>query len=221
MTRDKMRKEVSYVDFLQETQKTVIEDRAHKSKAFVPIQIDSGNSVEIVQVDGGVITGLPEGEEICDSLIYTVRDTCMDLNITWIIELKGTKNEAEAKHAIKQITKSIGYMQDQVMYPHAMKYVGNRDYVFAAVAGAPDKTLPALSNQEVKGLCRKLMELSGMRKNVKDMMMLFCYIRPNSRCKKAELRGGQPPYDIACYHHNNGYIPYPSMLMKLIECNRK
>lgn len=35
-----------------------------QGKALVPIQIDAGNSVKIVQVDGGLITGLPGGETI-------------------------------------------------------------------------------------------------------------------------------------------------------------
>lgn len=212
-------KKMSFVTHLTGGQKEVIQDKAHKSKAFVPIQIDSGNSVEVVQVDGGLITGLLPGEEICDNLVYTIQDTCMNLNITWIIELKGTKNESEAKHAIAQIIKSIGYMQDQIAYPRASEYIRNRDYVFAAVAGAPDKTLPPLNSQELKGLCRKLKELSGMRKNVKDMFMLFCYIKPNKRCGKVEFRNNTPPYDIVCYNHKDGYIPYPSMLMKLLEKN--
>ena len=145
MAKNSGKKEMSFVTQLEEGQKGKIEDKEHKSKAFVPIQIDAGNSVEVVQVDGGLITGLPPGEEICDNLVYTIQDTCRNLNITWIIELKGTKNEGEAKHAISQITKSIGYMQDQIAYSHASKYIRNRDYVFAAVAGAPDKTLPAVS----------------------------------------------------------------------------
>ncbi|MEY8336882.1 hypothetical protein AALB16_02480 [Lachnospiraceae bacterium 62-35] len=47
----------------------------------------------------------------------------MGLNITWIIESKGTKNEKEAKHAAKQIIKSIQYMQDQISYLQAEKYI--------------------------------------------------------------------------------------------------
>ncbi len=52
---------MSIVTHLTGGQKEVIQDKAHKSKAFVPIQIDSGNSVEVVQVDGGLITGLLPG----------------------------------------------------------------------------------------------------------------------------------------------------------------
>ncbi len=32
-------------------------------------------------------------------------------------------------------------MQDQAAYPQATKYITNRDFVFAAIAGAPDKTI--------------------------------------------------------------------------------
>lgn len=211
----------SFITILPEGQKCVIQDEAHQSKALVPIQIDMGNSVEAVQVDSGLITGLPEGEPICDNLIYTIKDSSMGLNITWIIELKGTKNSKEAKHSIKQIMSSIRYFQDQVTYPQAFKYVNQRDYVFAAVAGAPDKTLPILNSGEIKALYQKLYAVSGKRKNIKDMFTLFCYICPNRQCKKAEIRGNKPPYSILCYKNHGGYITYPSMLMKLLEGNVK
>lgn len=216
MAKNKGQRE-SFITNWTEGQKYVIDDIEHQSKALVPIQIDIGNSVEIVQVDGGLITGLPKGEVICDNLVYTIKDSNMGLNITWIIELKGTKNPKEAKHSIKQIISSIQYFQDQVEYPKAFKYVNNRDYVFAAIAGAPDKTLPVLNNGDIKALCQKLMAISIKRKSVKDMFMLFCYIRPNIQCKKVEVRGDKPPYNIYCYKNQGGYIPYPSMLMKLLE----
>lgn len=188
MAKNKGQKD-SFSTVWLEGQKCVIQDEVHNSRALVPIQIDRGNSVEVVQVDGGLITGLSEGEPICDNLIYTVKDNSMGLNITWIIELKGTKNPKEAKHSVKQVMSSIQYFQDQVAHPRAFKYVNQRDYVFAAVAGAPDKTLPILNNAEIKALCQKLYAVSGKRKNVKDMFMLFCYICPNRQCKKAEIRG--------------------------------
>ena len=46
---------------LTEGQRYVVRDAKHGSRALVPIQIDAGNSVEVVQVDGGLITGLSEG----------------------------------------------------------------------------------------------------------------------------------------------------------------
>ena len=141
----------------------------------------------------------------------------MGLNITWLIELKGTKNTKKAAHSIDQILKSIQYMQDQIKYPQVGKYVAKRDFVFAAIAGAPDKTLPALTNKDTNKLCKKLMAISGRRKEIKDMSMLFCYIRPNARYDKADVRGQKPPYEIVCYNKKEGYIPYPSMLMKLLE----
>lgn len=95
-----------------EGQRCIIKADTHKSKSFVPVQVDLGNEIEVVQVDGGLISGLSEGEVICDNLIYTIKDKYNGLNITWIIELKGTKNQKEAKHAVEQIIKSIQYMQD-------------------------------------------------------------------------------------------------------------
>lgn len=208
---------MSFITNLTGGQRYTIEDTEHKSKAFIPLQIDTENLVEVVQVDGGLITGLQKGEFICDNLVYTIKDNHTNLNITWIIELKGTKNDKEAKHTIEQIMKSIQYMQDQISYPQAVKYITNRDYVFAAVAGAPDKTFPTMNNDEIKTLCKKLRTLSKKRKDIKDMFMLFCYIRPNKRYKKAEVKGNKPPYDIWCYNSKDGYIPFPSMLMKLLE----
>lgn len=220
MAKHKIQK-IAFVSDWTEGQRCVIRDVDHKSRAFVPLQIDKGNQVEVVQVDGGLITGLPEGAPICDSLVYTIKDDSMGLNITWMIELKGTKNEKEAKHAVEQIIKSIQYRQDQISYPQAEKYIRNRDFVFAAVAGAPDKTIPALNNDDIKTLCKKLIAISKRRKDVKDMFMLFFYIRPNGRYKKAERKGNKAPYDILCYNKEDGYIPYPSMLMKLLEAGGK
>lgn len=45
--------------------------------------------------------------------------------------------------------KRMAYFQGQVEYPKAFKYVNNRDYVFAAVAGASDKILPVLNNGDI------------------------------------------------------------------------
>lgn len=210
-------KEADYISKLTEKQRIVITDMEHKSKAFVPLQIDPGNEVEVVEIDGGLITGLSEGEYICDNLVYTIKKNTAGLNITWFLELKGTKNEKEAKHAVDQIIKSIYYMQDQAAYPQATKYITNRDFVFAAIAGAPDKTLPVLNNEDIKILCKKLKAISGRRKDVKDMFMLFCYIKPNVKYKTAKIKGNRAPYDILCYSKQEGYIPYPSMLMRLLE----
>lgn len=206
-----------FISKCAEGQRIVIRDMEHKSKAFVPLQIDFGNEVEVVEIDGGLITGLSEGEYICDNLVYTIKTNTSGFNITWFLELKGTKNEKEAKHAVEQITKSIYYMQDQIAYPQATKYVTSRDLVFAAIAGAPDKTLPVLNNDDVKTLCKKLKAISGRRKDVKDMFMLFCYIRPDAKYRMAEIKGNKAPYDILCYHKQDGYISYPSMLMKLLD----
>ena len=91
-------KEVAYISKLAEEQRIVITDTEHKSKAFVPLQVDLGNEVEVVEIDGGLITGLSKGEYICDNLVYTIKTNTAGLNITWFLELKGTKNEKEAKN---------------------------------------------------------------------------------------------------------------------------
>lgn len=216
MGKRQKQKDDSFICGLGEGQKMKIDDSAHGSKAFVPIQIDSGNSVEIVQIDGGLITGLPPNKPCADNLIYTVKDTRTNLNITWIIELKGTRNQGEAKHAIEQIVESIGYMQNEAAYPQAAKYIKKRDYVFAAVVGAPDRTLPVFNNEDIRTLCRKLQAISEKKKDIKNMFSLFCYIRPNRRCSEAKIRGEAPPYSIECYNNKDGFISYPSMLLRLL-----
>lgn len=198
-------------------QKYIINDAESGSKALVPVEIDVGYDAEVVQIDKGLIGTLGPGQKICDSLVFSVPCTDSGLKITWIIELKGTKNLQEVQDAIKQIVQSIRYLQDTATYPQAAKYLDKRDYVFVGVAGAPDKTLPILSNEEIKSLCKKLMSLSGKHKEVKNMFSLFCYIRPNKNCKKASKGGGKPPFDVICYSNTNGYIPFPNMLISLME----
>lgn len=210
-------KNLGYIDILEGNEKYVIKDEKSGSHALVPIRIDEGCKAEVVQIDKGLIINLPKEKHICDSLVFTLEDMSEHLNITWLIELKGTKNLKEAQHAVKQITETIEYLQDQVAYPQAEKYLKNRDYVFVAVAGAPDKTLPVLNNDDIKSLCRKLKALSVKRKNVENMFAMFCYIRPNRNCKVSRIQNSIPPYAIECYTNNDGYISYPSMLTKILK----
>ncbi|MCI8453539.1 MAG: hypothetical protein HFE84_02855 [Lachnospiraceae bacterium] len=217
MVNEKGKKEKSFSRHLTEGEKSVLEDAEHGSKAIVPIKIDEGNTVEIIQVDGGVIQGLPKNKRICDAMVYTVDCVHERMNLTWLIELKGSAKAREAQYSIKQLLESIGYMQDSSAYPQAEKYIKGRDYVFAAAAGAPDKTLPVVNSKNLKDLCKKLRALSGQRKNVKDMFMLFSYIQPDARKKKAGRRGDKPPYSIMCHNNSTGYIAYPSMLMELLN----
>jgi hypothetical protein len=83
--------EAGFISKWAEGQRRVIMDKEHKSKAFVPLQIDPGNEVEVVEIDGGLISGLSEREYICDNLVYTIKANTAGLNITWFLELKGTK----------------------------------------------------------------------------------------------------------------------------------
>lgn len=108
-------------------------------------------------------------------------------------------------------------MNDSVKYPAASKYLKQRDYVFAAVAGAPDKTLPVINNDEVKELCRRLNAMCERRKEIKNMFALFCYIKPNKGNGKVVCSGKRPPYEILCNAGKDGYIPYPSMLLRLLK----
>lgn len=215
--KTKIAKKVGYSEVVGAEGKYLINDMETGSKAIVPIQIDKDTAVEIVQIDGGLITGLPKGKHICDNLVFTLDTEVKNLKITWLIELKGTKKPDEVQHAITQIVESIEYLNDSVSYPEASKYLKQRDYVFAAVAGAPDKTLPVINNEEIKTLCKKLNALCGKRKEIKNMFALFCYIKPNKGYKKAVRSGNKPPYEILCSSGNNGYIPYPSMLLELLK----
>lgn len=208
-------KEVSVI-LLREGQKYTITDKETGSKAMAPIQVAEGNAVEVVKVDKGLIKKLPEGKNICDSLVYTVKDEKHNLNITWLIELKGSDSEKLVKHCVDQIMDTIGFLVDEVNFPTAKKYLKQRDLVFAAIAGAPDKTIPVLSNSDIRGLCRKLQALSLQRKKIKNMSTLFFYIQPDSRVKNVEVRGAQAPYVIRCYNNRGGLITYPDALLKML-----
>lgn len=210
-------KEKNYVTEVKPGEKYIIEDTENGSKAFMPVQIDSDTMVHIITVDKGLITGLPKEMTICDNMIFTTKTELPYMNITWLIELKGTKNEKEVRHAITQIQETIGYLNDEFRFPDAKKYVEKRDYIFASVVGAPDKTIPYVVNDELKALCKRLFGLSQQRKNVKDMYALFCYIQPNPRHKKAALAGSAPPYNIYCHKNGEGYIPYPQILMDMVR----
>lgn len=214
----KKRKDTNEISkILQEGDKIVIKDDKSDTKAFVPVQIGQQTVAELVNVDGGLIKDLPQNELICDNLLYTLKSPGTIGNITWFIELKGTKNEKEVRHAIKQILNTMGYFLDQSTFPMAGRYIEKRDYIFAAVAGAPDKTLPRLIDPDIKKLCKQLYKLSGKRGNINDMAVLFFYIKPNKSCKKMKLQQNIPPFEIICYSTSEGYITFPHDLMKILK----
>lgn len=210
----KTQKEI--VTILKPEEKCIIRDEKSETKAFAPVQMGKKSVAELVNVDGGLIQGLPKGKCICDSLLYTVESESVIGKITWLIELKGTKNEKEVSHAADQIMETIGYLLDQMVYPNAQKYLEKRDYVFAAIVGAPDKTLPVLNDTRIKELCRKLYGLSGKRKNIDNLTCLFFYVRPNKNCTKMKIQKSKPPYEVVCYSTKEGYITFPDDLFKMI-----
>lgn len=210
------KKQEEIVTVLKPEEKCVIRDEKSHTKAFVPVQIGKQSVAELVNVDGGLIQGLPQEKWICDNLLYTVESESVIGKITWLIELKGTKNEKEVSHAADQIMDTIGYLLDQIEYPGAQKYIEKRDYVFAAIVGAPDKTLPILNDTKIKNLCRKLYSLSGKRNTINDMTCLFFYVRPNKNCTKLKQQKNKPPYELVCYSTRDGYITFPDDLLKMI-----
>lgn len=217
----KKRKDTNEISkILQEGDKIVIKDGKSDTKAFVPVQIGQQTVAELVNVDGGLITGLSQNELICDNLLYTLESPSTIGNITWFIELKGTKNEKEVRHAIEQIFETVGYFLDRSAFPMASKYIEKRDYIFAAVADAPDKTLPRLIDPSVRKLCKQLYKLSGKRRNIEDMAVLFFYIKPNKNCKKMKLQQNTPPYEIICYSTSEGYITFPEDLLEMLFMSR-
>lgn len=204
------------VTILKPDQKCIIRDGKSHTKAFAPVQIGKQSMAELVNVDGGLIKGLPKDKWICDNLLYTVESESAIGKITWLIELKGTKNEKEVSHAADQIMDTIGYLSDQMGYPGAQKYIEKRDYVFAAIVGAPDKTLPILNDTKIKKLCRKLYGLSGKSNNINDMFCLLFYVRPNKNCTKMKIQKSKPPYEVICYSTKGGYITFPDDLVKML-----
>ena len=192
-----------------------IEDSGSDSKSKVRILIAEKNVAEVVKVDKGLIKNVPDGQYICDNLVYTVEDRKHNLKITWLIELKGSDDEKQARHCIDQIMDTIGYLQDSAGYPQAEKYLKGRDLVFAAIVGAPDKTLPALGSGDIKGLCKKLYQLSGSKPC--NMSSLLFYVRLNKGVKKAALSGTYAPYTIQCYTAAGTELTYPDNLLDLLR----
>lgn len=204
------------VTILNQEEKCIIRDEKSHTKAFAPVQIGKQSVVELVNVDGGLIQGLPKDKYICDNLLYTVESESVIGKITWLIELKGTKNEKEVSHAADQIMDTIGYLVGQMAYPNAQKYLEKRDYVFAAIVGAPDKTLPILNDTKIKNICRKLYSLSGKRNNINNLFCLLFYVRPNKNCTKMKIQKNKPPYEVVCYSTKDGYITFPDDLFKML-----
>lgn len=64
MAKNKKQKK-EFISRWTEGQRCIIKDDTHKSKSFVPVQVDLGNEIEVVQVDGG--SGIPSS----DTKIYS------------------------------------------------------------------------------------------------------------------------------------------------------
>jgi len=204
----------SLVETIEAGTRIVLRDKESGSRAFVPIQMDAEIAAEIVKVDGGLIKNLPKGKYICDNLLFTLDNEKCKTKITWLIELKGTKNVEEAEHSIDQLCDSIQYLKDTASYPQCEKYLHKRDFVFAAIAGAPNKTLPAMNNDKIKKLCRELNK-AGTKK-AQNIFELFCYITPNPKCKAAARKNASAPYKFECHSNHTGYLKIPSALLDML-----
>ncbi len=182
----------------------LITDGESGSKGVMPIIVDNGYMVKIVKVDKGILSNERESERACD-YIMIAKDK-FD-KIVCMTELKGTYNGNEISHAYNQISQSI----DRI----PVEYFNNAQYVMAAVAGAQDKTLPSMINQEKRKLCQK-MRLKCMAK-VKDMNKLVFYVQPSKGIKKAYVNNKKNPCVIECHSKHGAEIPVPSMLVEAIE----
>lgn len=201
--------------YLVENTSMTIRDIESGSRAWLPVRADEGYDFEIVKIDKGIITDIPDGKSVCDNLIYSIPKKIGGYNITWIVELKGTKRDDKVGHAIEQITDTIGYLLDKEQYPEAQKYMQKRDLVFGLIVGAPDKTLPAFAKEDVKRLCQRLFKQSLKRKQIKDLYSLVFNIQPR-KGHKARCEGKSSPYTITCYNSNGCEIPLPSMFTDMV-----
>lgn len=61
-----------YIKIVKSEEKTLVSDEKTGSKAIVPVQADKNHSFEVVEIDGGLITGLPDEKHICDTLIFFI-----------------------------------------------------------------------------------------------------------------------------------------------------
>lgn len=192
----------------------VLKDDETESKALLPVAVSNGYNLEIVKIDKGLIADIPEGKFICDNLIYSMPMKKDGIKITWLVELKGTKVEQVAKHAIDQIMDTISFLLDEGKYPDAAKYLKKRDLVFCLVVGSPDKTLPSFMRPDIKQLCQRLMKHSLQRSKIKDIYSLFFCIQPR-KTKKVNC-SAHAPYTITCYNSRGCEIAFPKMFTDLV-----
>lgn len=208
------------VTILESGEKYTLEDFETKSHGIFPIKVDDGYQIEVAKLDGELIEHRRERERCSDALLYTIPEKEGE-KITCLVELKGTEKEEKVDYAVDQLLKTIGYLQDLQEYPKLKKYLEDRSYVMAAIAGAPDKTLPRSANSKITPLCRKLYSLSKNRKSVRKMEDLVFYVAPDKVCRKFSIAGQSSPYSIRCHNAANAFIPVPETLNEILKGNMK
>lgn len=184
----------------------LVEDRESGSRAIMPIQVDTGYEVEVIKVDQGILHNEKEKERACDFMLISKCEVNDDKAVC-MLELKGTENGKEISRAYNQIRQSISRVSKE--------YIKNACYLMAAIAGAQDKTLPSMINQEKRELCKVM--FSKSRRKIANMDKLLFYVQPNARIKKAHVNISKNPRVIECHTMKGAAIPVPSMLIEAVE----
>lgn len=184
----------------------LVEDRESGSRGIMPIQVDTGCEVELTKVDEGILCNENEGERACDFMLISKCEVNDD-KVVCMLELKGTGNGKEISRAYNQIRQSINRISG--------RYKDNARYLMAAIAGAQDKTLPSMINQEKRELCKVM--FSKSRRKIANMDKLLFYVQPNAKTKKAYVNINRNPCVIECHSGKGAAIPVPSMLIEAVE----
>lgn len=183
-------------------------------------KVDAGYKIEAAKLDKGLIRDLKERDIISDALLYTIPEDEGE-QITCLIELKGTGRDEKVSYATDQIRRTISYLQNKEKYPDLAKYLENRGFVMAAIAGAPNKTLPRSSDDKTKTLCRELYRLSIRKKKIRNMDGLLVYVTPNRNYNRYSITGERSPYTFCCHNARDCHVPMPSALVELLNKNMK
>lgn len=182
----------------------IIEDRESGSKAYFPIELEEKHSANLYKVD---FKGRDNKEnKVCDNLIIMDEEK---YKISGLIELKGSGRKDKVADSWKQLNQSFDRYRDL--------YFEKSKISLAIVAGAPDKTLPQMINNERKNLCKKLHANSLDKEKFKSIDNHIVYIQPDNNIKKTAVIKRENGFVIKCHAKHGLHVNIPRMLMDVIK----
>ena len=189
--------------------RVVLSDMESGSRAVLPLALES--KCKIIKADDGDVLFWPEGKFACD---YVIGEDTDSHGVCAFVELKDTGRGDQVKKAAIQIMDTMEILG----YPENAKHQSiaeKRDFVFAAIAGAPDKTLPRLVDHDMKSLAKKLYDRSGVK--VTNMSNLIFEVQPGNNCKEARIKGVDGHFRVECGLKKGAEIPFPKLFEQILK----